>query len=115
MTNLTKLIEQRQGELIKFVEPALDNGFDNGYRGADTEKAQKAYRDRYAWALDIRDFDTQTAIEAYRQALEDVLAGLPEDFDHAGEQGNAPQWRNGHNTALQTVRAQIEELLGKIE
>jgi hypothetical protein len=115
MTNLNTLIEQRQGELMKFVEPALDNGFDNGYRGADTEKAQKAYRDRYAWALDIRDFDTQTATEAYRQALLDLQEGLPEDVDHAGERGNAPQWRHGHNTALQTVRAQIKGLLSKIE
>jgi hypothetical protein len=60
---------------------------------------------------------TQTATEAYRQALEDVLAGLPGDedltpFDNDPLHPVRTQ-KFGHNTALQTIRAQIEGLLGK--
>jgi len=56
--------------------------------------------------------------EAYRQALLDVLAGLPGDDNEiiAHNEGKDAEWRAiGHNAALQTVREQIEGLLGKIK
>lgn len=72
---------------MKFIEPALDRGFDDGYRGADPDKAQKAYRDRYAWAIDIRDFfkkqhhqqlqkARQEAQTEYKQFVLNVLDGV---------------------------------------
>jgi hypothetical protein len=106
MTNLTKLIERRQGEnksLIKELR-MVSNMINMGEKiqwGQDTFLMDKA-----ADALE----STQTTTEAYRQALEDILAGLPEPSNPRGpwESGSS----DGYNTALQTVRAQIEGLLG---
>jgi hypothetical protein len=94
MTNLQQLIERRQGEIkevtVKIRDLSSETTID----------------------LDIQpllEHDAQTATEAYRQALLDVLAGLPEPSNPRGpwESGSS----DGHNTALQTVRAQIEGLL----
>jgi len=57
---------------------------------------------------------TQTATEAYRQALEDVLAGLPPNIE-VSEFHPGSEQSESINTALQTVRAQIEGLLNKIK
>jgi hypothetical protein len=91
MTNLNQLIKQRQGEI-------------------DTEV--KSLCQYFDWEEDSEQHhEILTSLtEARRQALEDVLAGLPGSFNTTAEGYNI-----GYNTALQTVRAQIEELLGKIE
>jgi hypothetical protein len=73
----------------------------------------------------IIDYWCKVSTEAYRQALEDVLAGLPEDVE-LSDCGSCNacdvmmtcttmEANRSHNTALKTVRAQIEGLLGKIE
>ena len=62
-----------EDSFMKFIEPALNNGFDDGYRGADPDKAQKAYRDRYAWALDIRDFFKKQFHQELQKARESEL------------------------------------------
>jgi len=105
MTNLNQLIEQRQGYGIKEFSIEFNDALNR-----DPELLSGA---------------RNLANEAYRQALEDVLAGLPEE-DNAYERRKTcdcsllpdpPFCRHtqGENDALQTVRAQIEELLGKIE
>jgi hypothetical protein len=69
---------------------------------------------------------TQSITEAYRQALEDVLAGLYDvDVDKVPtieQEAWANQYENkceafwyGESKGLSNVRAQIEGLLGKIE
>jgi hypothetical protein len=93
MTKLNKLIKQRQEEAEERILSTMDDG-----------TIQYCPRD-------LESVITQTATEAYRQALEDVLAGLPEEdtVAYGYESGRAK--KKAHNTALQTVRAQIEELL----
>ena len=83
--------EEWEERFIKFIEPALDRGFDDGYRGADLDKAQKAYRDRFAWMCDIRDFirTERTAIltakaeELLREVEGMKKKGNPLDDAHA--------------------------------
>jgi protoporphyrinogen oxidase len=93
MTNLNKLIERRQGDNKNIID----------YKG-----------DYYIKCVAHEEVVRRT----YRKALEDVLAGLPKertvDFEMKTRNPN-PAYAKGHNTALQTVRAQIEELLGKID
>jgi len=105
MTNLTKLIEQRQGE------------FDSKWFHELQEWGREPMRN------DMVGFLRQTATLAYRQALQDVLAGLPEEklyqtiraYDEYVNGFTEGETNSEYNTALQTVRAQIEGLLGKIE
>jgi hypothetical protein len=59
MTNLTNLIEQRQEDAEERILSTMDDG-----------TIQYCPRD-------LESVITQTATLAYRQALEDVLAGLP--------------------------------------
>jgi len=91
MTNLTKLIERRQGEFQMFFTE--DDGSGN-------------------------DWLEMSLKEAYRQALLDLLQSM-EGMDEDGETPLGSQELHetemAWNTALQTVRAQIEGLLGKIE
>jgi len=114
MTNLNKLIERRQGEATSQME--------NLAVPAYNELTHEV--EHYNKVTDslIRYITTQTATEAYRQALLDLREGLPgeieiDNFKFVGNEQEVieVQREMGHNTALQTVRAQIEELLGKIE
>jgi hypothetical protein len=99
MTNLNKLIERQQGEVEKWK------------MFPEKEYIDIINYDQYQ-VEDVKNEVAEVATEAYRQALEDVLAGLPEPSNPRGpwESGSS----DGYNTALQTVRAQIEVLLGKI-
>jgi hypothetical protein len=106
MTNLTKLIERRQGE----VEKELLNGFDLYISNNTTEYVKESTK--------------KSITEAYRQALLDLLAGLPgevsvylEAYIHMTDRELRDEEMRvfGMNYRLQTIRAQIEELLGKIE
>jgi hypothetical protein len=95
MTNLQQLIERQQREARDaFLRRTITFSLD----------------ETHYFILDT--LTAQTATEAYRQALEDVLAGLPEEdtVAYGYESGRAK--KKAHNTALQTVRAQIEGLLG---
>jgi len=95
MTNLNKLIERRQGEL-------------------DTEA--KSLCQFFDWEEDSEQHHEilKSLLEAYRQALEDVLAGLPDDKQD-GDDGMTGVGADGYNTALQNIRAQIEGLLSAID
>ncbi len=100
MTNLQQLIEQRQGE--------VHQAYQQVYKGI---LPAEVLAKRNVW---YEEEITQTATEAYRQALLDLREGLPpnievSEFHPGSEQSEAI------NTTLQTVRAQIEELLGKME
>jgi soluble cytochrome b562 len=100
MTNLNKLIEQRQGE------------FEHKIISVDELGHQAHIGDAYKAVQ----FVNQSITEAYRQALEDVLAGLPGEKEKVyTDDFEMRNYKNGHNALLQTIRAQIEELLGKIE
>ena len=96
MTNLTKLIEQQKKRVIN--QCVL-------YPSDQTRSGKEVRLDPNYLAI----LTTQTATEAYRQALEDVLAGLPEDKLPWGDEDEV-----SYNQALQTVRAQIDDLLSKI-
>jgi hypothetical protein len=96
MTNLNQLIERRQGE--------AHQAYQQVYKGI---LPAEVLAKRNVW---YEEETTQTATEAYRQALQDVLARLPGDKEHL----NYDSDERGHNTTLQTVRAQIDDLLGKI-
>jgi hypothetical protein len=102
-TNLNTLIERRQGEV------------DNKLYARNFNLVQNEYKEM----LDMVESETtQIATEAYRQALNDLLTGLPGDDNEiiAHNEGKDAEWRAiGHNTTLKTVRAQIDDLLGKIE
>jgi hypothetical protein len=98
MKNLNTLIEQQKERVINQCVT---------YPSDQTRSGKEVRLDPDYLAI----LTTQTATKAYRQALEDVLAGLPDDKEHL----NYDSDERGHNTALQTVRAQIEGLLGKIE
>jgi len=88
MTNLNKLIKRRQGELQMFLTE--DDGSGN------------------VW-LDM------SLKETYRQALLDLQAVLPGEKEKVfTDDFEMRNYKNDHNTALQTVRAQIEGLLSKI-
>jgi hypothetical protein len=108
MTNLNKLIEQRKGEFKEISETYIKSGWDE-----INNLAYKTYQ--INWNDNQIDFIAQTATLSYRQALEDVLAGLPEEdtIAYGYESGRAK--KKAHNIALQTVRAQIEGLLGNIK
>jgi len=104
MTNLNKLIERRQGEL----ETLTGDDYQTDYYPVSSKWLASAIT------------------EAYRQALEDVLAGLYEvDVDKVPtieQEAWANQYENkceafwhGESKGLSNIRAQIEELLGKIE
>jgi hypothetical protein len=110
MTNLQQLIEPRQGEV-----------WDDKKKKHDGREIVVSYSKK-----EIDTINTQTATEAYRQALEDVLAGLYEvDVDKVPtieQEAWANQYENkceafwyGESKGLSNVRAQIEGLLGKIE
>ena len=116
MTNLNKLIEQRQEEVEsksqheewggwKIVSDMLDKP--NEYGIFPTSECYER----------LHDFVVEQKIEAYRQALLDLRAGLPLKLSNevAHRYPNDYAFEIGHDTALQTVRAQIEGLLGKIE
>jgi hypothetical protein len=118
MTNLNQLIERRQGEATSQME--------NLAVPAYNELTHEV--EHYNKVTDslIRYITTQTATEAYRQALEDVLAGLYEvDVDKVPtieQEAWANQYENkceafwhGESKGLSNIREQIEELLGKIE
>jgi len=115
MTNLNQLIERRQGEVREAMLGTKTNTIpDDAWHTALYEsKAEK-----------LNEATTQTATEAYRQALEDVLAGLPGEVSvylHAHHHMTDRELRDeemrvfGMNYRLKTVRAQIEGLLSKIE
>jgi len=95
MTNLQQLIERRQGYGIK--------EFSIEFKGALNRDPELLSGAR------------NLATEAYRQALLDLREGLPEDDTTEYRGQRRKLITEGHNTALQTVRAQIEGLLGKIE
>jgi hypothetical protein len=98
--NLEKLIERRQGE------------FEHKIMSVDELGHQAHIGDAYK----AIQFVNQTATLSYRQALLDLREGLPGDEDeNVTFPRNSKYYANGHNTALQTVRAKIEELLSKIE
>jgi hypothetical protein len=104
MTNLNKLIERRQGEVVKRIvdefkteELVLDSDKHYYIRGT-TEDLESAVR----LALE----------EERKQALLDLQAGLPGDARSEDRPGAEME---GWDTSLQTVRAQINDLLGKIE
>ena len=96
MTNLNQLIERRQGEATRTLIECI------------TQEDKPVFTPEI-----MNQIINQTATLSYRQALNDLLAGLPEPSNPRGpwESGSS----DGYNTALQTVRAQIEGLLGKIE
>jgi hypothetical protein len=114
MTNLNTLIEQRQGEMEKLYKML---GFKDELSFEEVPPE-----------VQLKQFTTQTATLAYRQALLDLREGLPESKDiekHTIEMlksgfTNKTNRRKARikdkvwNTALQTVRAQIDDLLGKI-
>ena len=97
-------------EFMKFIEPALDNGFDDGYRGADPDKAQKAYRDRYAWALDIRDFFKKQLHQQLQKVRQDwlrqeivKLEGMKQEEPDKIDYDGTGLSQYGFNSALQTI------------
>jgi hypothetical protein len=92
MTNLNQLIEQRQGEAKERILSTMDDG-----------TIQYCPRD-------LESVITQTATESYRQALLDVDEKLEEQIEHALKMSN---WQA--QSALETIRAQIEGLLSKID
>jgi hypothetical protein len=108
MTNLNKLIERWQREVRKKYqtrEAEVRLGYFVDYIDISYE--------------DLDTITTQTATEAYRQALEELLAGLPreqrvveEELQRGGYASQSDiEAEQAWNTALQTVRAKIEELL----
>jgi hypothetical protein len=106
MTNLTKLIERRQGENESLINELriVSNMINVGEKiqwGQDTTLMDKA-----ADALE----SSQSITEAYRQALLDVDEKLEEQIEHALKMSN---WQA--QSALETIRAQIEGLLSKID
>jgi hypothetical protein len=140
MTNLQQLIERRQGEVIENVRSDKSSVYQKTIADkkllllkcfdlyeAGKNRDEQRYFDLRTTVLEIiysiqedtiHPLITQTATEAYRQALEDVLAGLPVErelwaVDDNGDKIFLLECKY-HNSALQTVRSQIEELLGKI-
>ena len=121
MTNLNKLIEQRQGELLP-TEDELQKIGDH-YWGGDYEPSYlelTRLKESYGEVMSPKAVKVMT--EVYRQALLDLQAGLPERLTERNLAKVSDEYifeTEGeciaHNTVLQTVRAQIEELLGKIE
>jgi hypothetical protein len=108
MTNLTKLIEQRQGDYWHMKGLA---------------KSESA-KDAGEMTVVKLGYVTTLQKEAYRQALEDVLAGLPGEvsvYPDAHIHMTDRELRDeemrvfGMNYRLKTVRAQIEGLLGNIK
>lgn len=67
--------EKKLEEFNKFIEPAINKGFDDG------EFTQKSYRDRYAWQLDLRDFLSQALDEQEQLIREKIWPKVPEDCD----------------------------------
>jgi hypothetical protein len=112
MKNLNTLIEQQKERVINQCVT---------YPSDQTRSGKEVRLDPDYLAI----LTTQTATLAYRQALEDVLAGLPGDKELTDcGRCNAcdvmmtcttMEANRDHNTTLQTVRAQIEGLLSKIE
>jgi len=110
MTNLNKLIEQRQGEFYDYIKYGDDTN-----TTVERAKLKRMYNEHIT--------------KAYRQALLDLREGLPESKDiekHTIEMlksglTNKKNRRKARikdrvwNKALETVRAQIEGLLSKIE
>jgi len=100
MTNLTKLIKELHEKQVTPL--VMDMSWIN----------KPNYRDN------LDNLVTQTATEAYRQALLDLRKGLQKpltlDLDAMERYDVTYDYIEGTNDALQTVRAQIEELLGKI-
>lgn len=112
MSHLNKLIEQRQEEVVHLFEVNKLLGKSFLGKGIIESKIGNL----------LASSTTQTATEAYYQALKDVLAGLP---------GEGSVYRDAHlhmtdrelrdeemrvfgmNYRLQTIRAQIESLLSK--
>jgi hypothetical protein len=91
-----------------------------------TESEKQSDRDQVERYLPVVDaIIAQTVTEARRQTLLDVLAGLPGDRElidcgvcnacDVMMTCTTMEANRDHNTALQTVRAHIEGLLGKIE
>jgi hypothetical protein len=91
MTNLNTLIERRQGELQIFLTE--DDGSGN-------------------------DWLEMSLKETYRQALEDLREGLPREKPETWTVSTMPvvsEENIAFNQAIQTVRAQIKELLAAID
>jgi hypothetical protein len=113
MTNLNKLIKRRQGEVEKWK------------MFPEKEYIDIINYDQYQ-VEDVKNEVAEVATEAYRQALEDLQAGLYEvDVDKVPtieQEAWANQYENkceafwyGESKGLSNVRAKIEELLGKID
>jgi hypothetical protein len=101
MTNLNTLIKRRQGEFrVQYDELGLKQP-KNSMKNLEREL--------------IIDYWRKVSTEAYRQALLDLREGLPGDKKIEIELPDTLHRNIGHNTVLQTVRTQIEGLLGKIE
>jgi hypothetical protein len=131
MTNLKKLIERRQGEFKR--EYCVDRGLKIRWIRSifyddtdqiekilehDTQSITEAHQAGYQKGVDDQKRRKYARGKAmYKKALEDVLAGLPLKLSNevAHRYPDDYAFEIGHNTALQTVRAQIEGLLGKIE
>ncbi len=75
MKTLPEVMAEEREVLAKFIEPGVERGFDNGYRGAEPDLAQKAWRDRYAWQLDIQDWLT-----AHDQRIIMAIIDMAEDM-----------------------------------
>ena len=105
--NLKQLIEQRQGEGSDKLDRTIQI-HDESDIHSTSYNLHKKLRDL------IKSEIAQTATLTARQTLLDVLAGLPEEKQD-GDDGMTGVGADVHNTTIQTVRAQIEGLLGKIE
>ena len=73
---MNKNIDEVFAEFEKFVEPAIDKGFDDGSRTG--EKGQAAYRNRLGWREDLKDFLTTALKEQERKIKEDIAAKIDE-------------------------------------
>jgi hypothetical protein len=113
MTNLNKLIERRQGEIEGEIIEELEKCLD-AYKELNGVESIH-YKNRL---LNIVANEINTiGKNARRQTLKDVLAGLPEEEDGETPFGSQElhETEVAWNKALQTVRAQIEGLLSKID
>jgi hypothetical protein len=129
MTNLNNLIKQRQGEVETKSQHAEWGGWRIVSDMLDKPDEDGIYPTSECYER-LHDFVVEQKIEAARQILLDVLAGLPGDVDLSSHnfkcKEDVLEWDipreiyeyakdDGHNTVLQTVRAQIEGLLSAID
>ena len=113
MSTPLEVIEEGEKKFVTFVEPALDRGFDDGYRGAELGKAQKSYRDRYAWVIDIQRYNKDQTLDLL-QALHDELEGKKMVVEMALGNPEATAALRGYNDSIQDQQDNLQALMDSI-